>query len=301
MVIPREELETAHFHVVNRREFMGLPGLLRGATRQDQIERDRVNALKRPVGEHLEALGLVDPAGRALARVVAIGSRNVGNNRGFHAWQRNCEPQHFLIRGDTPFAAPLPMLAFTRASELVVRDLLPQDPGNDIEWCVFANCVLRRGRPMPVEEIADQFYDIGHLVAVDRRTEEGQAALTQLYDGFTLRPKAEIVAAMRDLRLPRNRYLHNAIGLSAERVVILQREGTIEEFAAWLKEAGAEDGFILDNGGSVFCWAWWVNGTGGYLYRAPDFREPSSAVLALVLRGPARTALPSGSLSYTVS
>jgi len=311
LVIPREELETVRFQVVNRDGFMLLPGLLRGTEKQEPAERAAVGKLKRPVEEHLRAMAeVLDESGRPLRRVIAIGSRNVGNNRGFQAWQRGAAPQRFLIRGDAPWDLPVPMLTFTRGRALVARDLQLsertvfedcRDVTEEIEWCVFGNCVLRRGRAVPVEEMADHFYDMGHLVAADREANQGKQVWEAIYHGHDLRPRAEIVDALRRLRVPRNRYLHNAVGLAPERVIILQREGTVEDVAQWLRDAGAEDGFILDNGGSVFCWAWWIGDKGGYLFRGPDFREPSSAVLAFVLYGPPYTDLPSGSISYTVA
>ena len=38
-----------------------------------------------------------------------------------------------------------------------------------------------------------------------------------------------------------SRYVHNAIGVSADAVFILQREGTVEEIGEGLKAAGACD------------------------------------------------------------
>jgi len=110
----------------------------------------------------------------------------------------------------------------------------------------------------------------------------------------------EALRTLREKGVPRKRFLQNAIGLSDEGIFILQREGTIEEVAHWLKEAGARDGIILDNGGSVFCWAWWLYPKGGFLFTAPDFRPPSSAVIAFVLRGPATVDRPGGSVSFCV-
>jgi len=106
--------------------------------------------------------------------------------------------------------------------------------------------------------------------------------------------------------LPRNRFFHNCIGISDENVYILQREGTVEEVANWLKDAGARDGIILDNGGCVLLGMeegpFQQNGypKGGILFSAPDFRAPSSAVVVFVLKGPAATCLPGGSVSYAV-
>ena len=99
---------------------------------------------------------------------------------------------------------------------------------------------------------------------------------------------------------PRARYFHNAIGLSATEIVIVQREGTIEEIGMALQDAGAADGIILDNGGSVACWAWWVNDYAGGL-RLADRGLPASgtSAIAFVLRGSLRAVLPGGSVSYS--
>jgi hypothetical protein len=47
------------------------------------------------------------------------------------------------------------------------------------------------------------------------------------------------------------------VGLSADAVIVVQ-QGTVEEIGAALQAAGADDGIILDNGGSVACWVWWA-------------------------------------------
>jgi len=149
--------------------------------------------------------------------------------------------------------------------------------------------------PLPVSEMADPF-TIGHLVAIDRRTTKGKVALTQLY---TASPAS--VRDHRDLRLPRNPTTSTMPSrFSADRLVILQREGTIEEIAACTERGGCRrTSILLDNAGQVFCWAWWVTDP-----RVPstgaDFRESSSALLALWLARAGADALPSGSLSYTL-
>ena len=71
--------------------------------------------------------------------------------------------------------------------------------------------------------------------------------------------------------MPRARYVHNAVGVNADEVIVVQREGTIEEIGAALVDAGADDGVILDNGGSVVCWVWWAND-----YAAASSRRPST-------------------------
>ena len=170
--------------------------------------------------------------------------------------------------------------------------------------------------PRAGEEIIEQFYDIRHVLATydrtiqqeDRRTKEfhdvGWEKESKIYDGYPDRFRENALQALREYGIPRNRFFHNCLGLSEDNIFILQREGTIEEVAHWLREAGAKDGIILDNGGSVFCWAWWLNAEGkhpqgGFLFTSPDFRPPSSAVVALVLKGPVLTDLPTGSVSFS--
>jgi hypothetical protein len=69
-----------------------------------------------------------------------------------------------------------------------------------------------------------------------------------------------------------------------------------------LLAAGAEDGIILDNGGSVACWAWWVNAyAGGIVSPTVDYRPPGTSAIAFVLKGPRNIDLPGGSVSYSVA
>ena len=307
--IPREEIELCMLHIAHRDDFMSSPGFLRGPADQDPIERAAIGKLKEPVQEHLARLRLVDDARKPLRRVIAIGSRNVGNNRCFQAWQSLELPRHFLIRGDKPFGQPTTFLTAIRGAGLCAKELLvreadvaesDRDITPSIDWSVFANCVLRKREIVPIEIVADQFYDMSHLIAVDRDTKCGKLILNELYDGFDLRSRETIVEVIRRRCVPRNRFLHNALGLSSSEILILQREGTPEEIACWLREEGADDGFILDNGGSVFCWAWWVACAGGYLFQAPDFRPAASAVLAFVLQGAPYVQIRGGTVSSTI-
>jgi len=85
-------------------------------------------------------------------------------------------------------------------------------------------------------------------------------------------------------------------------VFILQREGTVEEIGLALKEAGAVDGIILDNGGSVACWVWWANNyAGGVVSPTVDYRPPGTSAIAFVLKGPLNVDLPGGSVSYSTA
>ena len=76
--------------------------------------------------------------------------------------------------------------------------------------------------------------------------------------------------------------------------MVLQREGTIEEIGAALREAGADDGLILDNGGSVV-----LGLVGEQLrrrHRVADRRLPAARRLGnrVVLKGPLNVDMPGG-------
>ena len=314
IVLPRLEVEGALLHIANRARLMTLPGLLRHVPEQDPSERRQVGNCKIPVEEHLKQISaaghqLLDADGRPQRRVIVIGSRNTGNNHGFIAWQKDENPKLFHVRGDPLNYPSYSCLVRHRDGRLAIRALRfdrdrvfegDAEVTEQIEWSVYANRVLKDGEVVNLEEIIDQFYDIRHVLAFDREREPGRQIEAELYQDYPGRFRENAIKAWLEKGVPRNRYLHNCLGLSDDRVFILQREGTIEEIANWLKEAGAKDGVILDNGGSVFCWAWWLYPKGGFLFTAPDFRPPSSAVIAFVLKGPATTSLPGGSVSFSV-
>lgn len=125
--------------------------------------------------------------------------------------------------------------------------------------------------------------------------------VTRLFQNGLVHHPPNTLKALTDKKVLRNRFLRNAIGLSDESLFILQREGTIEEIALWLKEAGARGGIILDNGASVFCWPGWLYPKSGFLFTAPDYQPKASAVLVLVLKGPAVCDLPGGSVSFSIA
>jgi hypothetical protein len=313
VVLPRSEVEDTLLHIANRDRFMRLPGLLRHVAKQDSDERQQVNECKIPVEDHLKQLSdaghdLLDANGRPTRPVIAIGSRNMGNNHGFIAWQRYENPKLFHVRGDPLSYPAYSCLVRHRDGRLAVRALCfdkdrvlegDMDVTEEISWCAYANWVLRDGNIVSVEDIIDQFYDIRHVLAFDRKHPSGWQIEAEIYEGYPERFRANALRTWRKRGVPRNRFLHNCLGLSEDRIFILQREGTIEEVASWLKEAGARDGLVLDNGASVFCRVWWLYPKGSFLFTAPDYRPNASAVIAFVLKGPASTDLPGGSVSFS--
>jgi hypothetical protein len=314
LIIPRSEIAETLFHIADHNELRRLPGLLRHVPNQDADERRRVNVCKVPVEEHLRrlsarGLALVDDRDRPQRRLIVIGSRNVGNNHGFVAWQRDEQHRLFHVKGDPLNYSSYSCLVRHWDGRLAVRALRFEqervlegdvDITEEVVWCVYANWVLRDGKVVSIEDVIDQFYDIRHVLAFDRGHPVGQHIEAEIYEGYPERFRDNALRVWQEKGVPRNRFLHNCLGLSEDNVFILQREGTIEEVAHCLKEVGAKDGLVLDNGGSVFCWAWWLYPQGGFLFTAPDFRPNSSAVIALVLKGPVGADLPSGSVSFSV-
>jgi hypothetical protein len=312
--IPRPEIRQALLNIANRGKLMQLPGLLRHLEQQDAEGRRRVNDCKVPVEEHIGLLNrlgndLFDTEGKPKRRMLVIGCRNVGNNHGFVAWQRHETPQFFHIQGDPLNQPAYSCLMQGMDGSFAIRRLRferdrvlegSRDITGDVDWCVYGNPVLRGGQIVPIEEVIDQYYDIRHVLAFDRHSPKGRQIGEKIYESYPERFRENALKALTKKGVPRNRFLQNALGLCEENLYILQREGTIEEIGYCLKEAGAKDGIILDNGGSVFCWTWWVYPKGGYIFTAPDFRSPSSAVIAFVLKGQAAIDLPGGSVSFGI-
>lgn len=325
LVIGQNEIDDTLFHIANRKKFMDLPGLTRHEQVQEPELRRSVGLCKIEVEKHLQGLfekgyQIMDSSGRSRRRIIVIGSRNTGNNHGFIAWQKDEMPHFFHIRNDPLNHQDYTCLVKKKNGFLSIRTLRfdnervfdnSAELTPNLDWCVFGNQILKDGHLIDVEDHIDRYYDIRHILAIDRSTPAGMEIEKQIYQGYPIQFKENALKMLRDKGIPRNRYLHNCIGISNENVIILQREGTVEEMAYRLKKAGAVDGLILDNGGSVFCWAWWVNpqgpfpekgfSKGGYLFSAPDFRPPSSAVIAFVLKGSAGTNLPGGSVSYSLT
>ena len=168
-----------------------------------------------------------------------------------------------------------------------------------IDWATVGQRVVRGGRVAPIEEIAARFYDARHVLAFDPKRDAGERIRQAIYDGYPETFVANVLRAWRD-GVPRARYVHNAVGVNAHEVVVVQREGTIEEIGQALVDAGADDGVILDNGGSVACWVWWANDyRGGIISPTVDYRPPGTSAIVFELKGPAKVEMPGGSVSYS--
>lgn len=310
--LERDEIERTLVSVPHRDALMALPGIPRHRAATG-AEESGLAACRIPIEAHLQRLGLVDGAGRSVTRAIAVSNRNLGTNHGHLAWQLGAAPPIFHVREDPCDYPAYSCLAVSRDGLLLIDDLqfdVPRqrirdarderDVSDEIEWAVFGQRILRNGSLTPIEEIAHQFYDIRHVLAFDPRREEGEGVRRAVYADYPRGFREQVALEWRK-GAPRARYYHNAIGLSADAVHVVQREGTVEEIAAALRDTGASDGIILDNGGSVACWVWWVsNYAGGLVAPTVDYRPNGTSAIAFVLKGRARVDLPGGSVSFSV-
>jgi hypothetical protein len=311
--LERAEIHSARLNIANRERLMSLPGM----PRHREATPDEAHAVTRckvAIDEHLRHLAVLDGEGKPQCRAVAISNRNLGANHGNIAWQRTAAPPIFHVAEDPCGYATYSCLAGWRNGSLSIEDLRfdfaaqrihaaadDRDLSDEIEWATFGQRVLRAGNLTPIEDIIDQFYDLRHVLAFDHHKEHGVRVRNCGYRDYPAKFRENALIAWRDYGVPRARYYHNAIGFSRDALFIVQREGTIEEVGAALREAGADDGIILDNGGSVVCWAWWLNQyRGGIVSPTIDYRPPGTSAIAFVLKGPVTHDLPGGSVSYSV-
>ena len=308
--LERAEIDAALLSLANREALRALPGMVRHRAASD-AEQQGITAAKVPIEDHLRVLGVTGPDGRARLRAIAISNRNLGTNQGHLAWQRGESPRAFRIREDRA-GAPRACLVARQGGQLSIErldfdiesDRLYQvvdggDVGDEIEWATSGQQVLRQGRVATLDELMGAFYDARHLLAFDQHREAGERIRQDIYRGYP-DAFAEQVRAAWIAGVPRARYFHNAVGLSAEALFIVQREGTVEEIGTALRDAGADDGLILDNGGSVVCWVWWANDyAGGIISPTIDYRPPGTSAIAFVLKGPLTVDMPGGSVAYS--
>ena len=283
-------------------------------------EAARMAAAKRAArAATCERLGVVDDDGRAMRRAVAVSNRNLGTNAGHVAWQRGESPRLFRILED-PTDYRRVFVAERRWGERTdcrsricssstnrrrgPRSLRDggRDLSDEIEWATFGQRIVRGGRATPIEEIVAPVLRRAPRPRVRSRiATAGEGIAREIYAGYPEDVRGQRAAApgaSAACRVRATSTTRSACRRTA--VIVLQREGTIEEIAAALIAAGAEDGLILDNGGSVACWVWWANDyAGGIVSPTVDYRPPGTSAIVFVLKGPVKVELPGGSVSYS--
>jgi hypothetical protein len=311
--LERREIEAALLSISDRDRLMKLPGIPRHRDTTPD-EHQGLSACRIPIDAHLRRLRVLDESGTLRKRAVAFSNRNLGTNHGNLAWQLAATPRIFRIAEDPCDYSSHTCLTSWRGGGLSIEELVfdlsadavraardGRDLSDEIEWATFGQRVLHRGHVARVEDIADQFYDIRHVLAFDHHRMQGDEIRHMIYRDYPRGFKDHVLSAWREVGIPRARYFHNAIGLSSDSIIVLQQEGTVEEIGTALKAAGADDGILLDNGGSVVCWVWWANlYAGGTVSTTVDYRPDGTSAIAFLLKGPMMTDLPGGSVSYTV-
>ena len=248
--LDRAEVDHGLLSVANRDRLMRLPGIPRHRA-ATAAEAQGLWDSRVPLEQHLERLGLVDPSGKASRRAVAISNRNLGTNHGHVAWQRQQSPRIFVIQEDPADRPFYSCLCIWRSGSLSLDDLRfdmvgdrahaaedGRDVSDELEWATAGQRVLRSGQVPNIDEIADHFYDVRHVLAYDHHREGGERIRRDIYQGYPAEFRSNVRTAWSELGVPRARYLHNAIGVSSSEVVVLQREGTVEEIGRGARGRG---------------------------------------------------------------
>ena len=273
--IDRAEIAAARLSVANRARLMTLPGMPRHRQPSSDEARGIAEASCRSRSTCGGSASWTARAGPQ-QRAIAISNRNLGTNHGHVAWQRDRAAADRSGSARTRARCAVALVSDgarrrpdrdrgsalrRRARPAAARPATATDVSDEIEWatsasgCFAAGACRRDRRPHRGSSTT-----LRHVLAFDQRHEAGRTASGRTFTTATRSAFASRRSGRwRELGVPRARYFHNAVGLSPDEVIVLQREGTIEEIGAALRDAGADDGVILDNGGSVVCWVWWAN------------------------------------------
>ncbi|KAF5431405.1 hypothetical protein C5S35_18195 [Candidatus Methanophagaceae archaeon] len=321
--IPIEEIEDALLCVPFWKELNRGEGMVRWRGQEEFKKTEHVlKKFKASMEQQLMDLGLLDGQWIPKYRIIAIGNRNLGNNRAVVAFDIKKNPHLFYLKDEPVDQHSYSCIVKNRSKTFSIQNLcfeenriFSSDKSTDltqkIEWCTSGQQILREGKITNIEDIIHEFGDIRHVFALDPFRDDSKKILEEIYgnhpEKFNLNLFRESALEKLKLGIPRSRYLHNCIGLSEENVFIIQREGTPEEIAQYFLEVGAHNAIILDNGGSVGCWTWWAyrsqdskKAAGGFIFAAPDYRPPATSIIAFKFRGPAQTNLFPASASVTV-
>ncbi len=322
--LPIQEIEAAFMQVHDWRTLNDGEGMVRwrGSGEYSRTAAQLQNT-KVSMAVHLQNLGILDKTRMPLCRAIAIGNRNLGNNHGVVAWHKDKQPSLFCLHGEPLAQRTYTCLVHHQDGRLTIQTLSfaggqikatnrTTDLRGDINWCTYGQQILKEGEVTGIEDLIHEFYDIRHVLAIDPTRETGRQILETVYAGqqaevfnidvFRQQARQQWLAGV-----PRSRYFHSCVGLSETNLFILQGEGTPETLAQRLAKVGAQDAVILDNGGSVGCWTWWVNGhresqhpSGGFIFQAPDYRPPATSIIVFRMSGPVRTNVPAMHASVTV-
>lgn len=186
------------------------------------------------------------------------------------------------------------------------QNVLDAETGTDIsdkiDWLTYGKPIVRNGKIVDISDpkIIEQYGgDIRHILKLseDQATVfPGMIEFTErlsdmketeilkwLYDGYPEGFSKKALAALKSV--PRSEYYFNIVGTTDESLIICQRQGKLEDVGQYLiDEHGIKDAIILDEGGSVACWASWHGSEGGFLNISYYFRPESISCIGFILK-----------------
>lgn len=155
-----------------------------------------------------------------------------------------------------------------------------------LKWWAACPPLLAGGRHN-LEAFAVRDYDLRHVFGFPKDAPD-ESSLRDIYRYFP--DWVPWCAAIRTRLQTIDRYetgYHAAFGVAADRFILIHRTATIPDLANDLRALGADDGVLLDSGGSCAIWANWANSRqGGVLASHWNFRPARGAVVFLVLKVP---------------
>jgi len=167
-----------------------------------------------------------------------------------------------------------------RALDVSGRDLF--DEG--LAWAAAVVPLVVDGRPLTPVEIAQNDYDLRHIVG--RRNERPiRYAYEGWFDDWDKRVE-EIVLQHMKASKPFETYYHSVLGLDRYgNIHVRQQEAVLPDLATQLRQEGIIAAGLLDSGGSCALYDVWM---ASYLNHGWYYREPRGAIIVFELRSSQR-------------
>lgn len=285
--------------------------IVNGIPLTDVYDKSKENAriYHNTMEEHLQAMDLRDENGVNLAQFVLVTNGNLGNNYWHVAWQANEKPRLYCLANEPfldrkyscfisytrehpriDYVTLEDEITFNGEKEQKARPKYPIgfDRGNAIAWCISGQQIVENSRVVPIEEIADQFYDIRHIF--DWRDwgptkEKDIEKLKAIFEGYSKDFRDKVLKELAK-GTRRAKYDHHIIGTTYDDdgLVIAHKRGLVEDIAQDLVDKGVDDAIILDQGGSSAVYVSWPYPNGGYLMQNERYRPERISMIGIVLK-----------------
>jgi len=173
-------------------------------------------------------------------------------------------------------------------SGLLPREVSPAIRSG-LKWWAACPPLLASGRH-DLEAFAVRDHDLRHVFGFPESATD-EEAIRQMYRSFpdwsewslTIRARLATIDSFET-------GYQAALGIGADQLILLHRTATIPDLARDLRALGADNGVLLDSGGSCAIWANWAHdGHDGILASHWNFRPRRGAVIFLTLSDYAKT------------